>query len=144
MFTEVTVSSDVYWADPHVASLFPQSWIGDPIFLIASEDIEGAAEAVNEAVERFRLLDDEGRELSEAQAASGLWRVPDYVSALHVTDEGIVVYIDLRGEFSKVRGERMIEILVAELWCRQVNAHITRPSDELDWAHAPCWFPAES
>lgn len=141
MFTGVTVSDTVYWVDPHVAVLFPDSWVGDPIFLVASDDVEGAAEAVDAAVERFMLLDDEGRELTEAQAASGLWFTPEYASDLHITDAGVVVYLDCRGEFSKTRGQRMIEILVAELWANGVSAHISRPPVELDWAHAPAWVP---
>ncbi len=137
--TEITVSRDVYWVGEDMAEMFPRSWLGDPIFLVAARDVDGAGEALTEALGRFMLLDDEGRELSHAQARSGLWSTPRAASGIHLTDRGLVVYVDCGGEFTKARGQVMIEILVAELWCRDVSAHVCRPPEALDWIGAPRW-----
>jgi hypothetical protein len=140
--TEVTVSADVYWVDPQVADLFPHSWFGDPTFIVATDDTVGAVAALTEAVARFLVMDDTGRELTATQVASGRWWTPGGASGPYLTDQGIVVSLDCDGEFSRARGQAMIEVLVAELWSRQVSAHVARPPEGLDWANAPRWLPS--
>ena len=120
----ITVADDVLaQGEPFYEDGEVTGWSSSPAFLVSSDDIERAAAAVHAAGRRFYRLNELGREIDEDEMDVG-WNTPSWVSDVHLTDAGAVLYVDTKGDLTRAMGDAMIAVLTEELTARQVAAHI--------------------
>jgi hypothetical protein len=122
--SRITVAEDViaqgepFYEDGRVAG-----WSSSPAFLIAADDADRCAAAVHAAGQRFYLINEHGREISDDEIDVG-WNTPSWVSDVYLTDAGAVLFVDTKGDLTRLMGDAMVAVLVEELTARGVNAHI--------------------
>ncbi|MDE0803966.1 MAG: hypothetical protein OSA99_11645 [Acidimicrobiales bacterium] len=133
----MTVADDIFTSSEIP---FDDAWEGDPRFLLLTEDREGAAAALHAAGNRFSTIDEEGRELAAWELTSAETYTPNFVSDVVLLPEGPMIWADTKGGFSHAMGQAMLDVLVAELDARGVDAQIGRPPVEYDHS-APTWTP---
>ena len=112
-------------------------WGGDPTFVVDAESLDNpqlldaVATAVMAAVQRFSRVDwDPGRELSEEEHnAPYAGYTPNFVSSPAVSDLGVVVWADTKGELNQSMLDTMLRILVEELTKLDVDTRVSCPPE---------------
>ena len=121
--TEVTVADDVLaQGEPFYEDGVVMGWSTSPAFVVTSEDAALGA-AVHAAGQRFYLVNEDGREIDQSEN-DGRYYTPNWVSDVYLTHSGAVLFVDTKGDVTRLMGEAMIAILVEELTARGVSAHI--------------------
>lgn len=118
-------------------------WQTDPAFLVVTPDQERALLPLYRAGQRFYLVGESGREHAQPDVDE---YTPNWVSDIYLTEEGLVLLVDTKGELSPEMGDTMLRILTEELVADAVPALITAPplGFTSDLESIPTWTPPTS
>ena len=125
-------------------------WGGDATFVVDAESLDhpqvldAVATAVMAAGERFSRVDwDTGRELSEEEInVPHAAYTPNFVSSPTVSDLGVAVWADTKGELNQPMLDGMLTILVEELTKLDVDTRVSCPPLEFQPPLWPHWVPS--
>lgn len=142
----VTAAPDIFdqQGEKHEASL-GDGWETSPAFLVLSDDVSMAADALGRAAVRFSHIDEYGRELppgqreAEEQAAK-TWDVPytpNFISGVYLTPRGPMVWTDTKGELTRRMGDAMLHVLLDELRSEGITAHVVAPPSDISLDGVP-------
>jgi hypothetical protein len=135
---KVTTAPDIFdrmgerWEDG-----LGEGWETSPDFLVVTEDTDKAAAGLRAASPRLFRVNGQGQEVDLATHDSYDY-TPNYVSPVYITCEGLVIYVDTKGELPKGMADAMLRIVVEELLAADVTAHVTAPSPSSDTELQPC------
>lgn len=127
---KVTTAPDIFdqmgerWEDE-----LGEGWETSPNFLIVTEDADKAAAALHAATPRLFRVNGRGQEVDLATHDPNDY-TPNWVSDVYITSEGLVIYVDTKGDLPKGMADAMLRIVVEELLAVDVTAHVTAaPAD---------------
>ena len=142
----VTVDPDIFnsQGEPYLEPL--DGWWGpSPFFLVISDEIDKAAEALHVAIGRCMRVDGNGNELTAAQMATTGEYTANYCSPVYLTERGPLAYLDTNGELPRAMAETMLRILVEEVEARGITAYLTTPPRGSEsTAGYPVWEDTEA
>lgn len=139
---KVTTAPDIFdqmgerWEDE-----LGEGWETSPHFLILAEDSDKAAAALHVATPRLFRVNGTGQEVDLATHDPNDY-TPNWVSDVYITGEGLVIYVDTKGDLPKGMADAMLRIVVEELLAADVSAHVTAAPD--DWEVLGTYAPTES
>lgn len=116
----------------------------DPMFLVVTDDVPRAARAVGIAAIRFCAVGDDGVEHPAWEELSDEVYTPNFVSPVYLTDAGLLVWTDCKGEVPAEMARAMLRVLVEELGRAGVGATVLRPEDMGDWQGREYRHPVEA
>lgn len=121
----VTVADDVLTAqgEEHFEAAPVVAWEASPVFIVVTDDVDGALAALALAPGRISMTAEDGRELTDLSEL-GTVDTPSWVSPLEKTDRGIRLYADTEMNLTEPQGRQMVAILVELLEAAGIAAHI--------------------
>ena len=142
----VTAEPDIFdrQGEKYEASL-GDGWETSPAFLVVSDDVSKAADALGRAAVRFFHLDEYGSELAPEQRlaeeqAAKTWEAaytPNFVSDVYLTPRGPMVWTDTKGELTRQMGDAMLHVLLDELRVEGITAHVVAPPADITLEGVP-------
>ncbi|GAA1767309.1 hypothetical protein GCM10009712_14460 [Pseudarthrobacter sulfonivorans] len=139
---KVTTAPDIFdqmgerWEDE-----LGEGWETSPHFLIVTEDADKAAAGLQAASPRLFRVNGRGQEVDLATHDPNDY-TPNWVSDVYITSEGLVIYVDTKGDLPKGMADTMLRIVVEELLAADASAHVT--AAPADWEVLGTYAPAAS
>ncbi|WAJ34378.1 hypothetical protein OUO20_05435 [Arthrobacter sp. FX8] len=142
----VTAEPDIFdlQGEKYEASL-GDGWETSPAFLVVSDDVSKAADALGRAAVRFFHIDEYGSELAPErrialEQAATTWDVPhtpNFVSDVYLTPRGPMIWTDTKGELTRPMGDAMLHVLLDELRVEGITAHVVAPPADINLEGVP-------
>jgi hypothetical protein len=102
-----------------------EGWEIEPTFLVAADDLDKAAAALQAAGHRFLAVNPEGQELPDwEEARGGDSGTPSNVSPVQRIADGVLLRVNTKGWLSAEMARSMLRILTEELDRRGTTAHV--------------------